>query len=98
MSGASNCSPWQRLAVAWSNECSPAKRWNCFGFSLVERGQRRVPPPPARITGRIIFAPDRTAEVAPCSSGRSGLHPPEIIDGVPEPLRKLRLRLPAQHL
>ena len=47
-------------SIAWSSNVFPSPiSMNCFGVDCVERGQRRVPPPPARMIwyvdiGRII--------------------------------------------
>lgn len=39
-----------REKVSWIMVSSDVKAWNCLGFSLRERGQRRVPVPPAMMT------------------------------------------------
>src|SRR5438874_8035940 len=56
ISGGSKTPPAHRWAVAWSSDSSPTIRWNCLGFPLLDNGHRRVPPPPDRMTGRIIAA------------------------------------------
>src|SRR3954454_17449751 len=89
ISGGSKALPAHRLAVAWSSDCSPTIRWNCLGFPLLDSGHRRVPPPPDRMTGRIIGArrpPSLRLQLA------------EIVDGEAKPLVEQHLRLPIEQL
>src|SRR6266704_3474009 len=43
-----------RSTVRWSIDLPPSTDISCFGFFFRERGQNRVPEPPARITAYII--------------------------------------------
>jgi hypothetical protein len=46
---------WQRSAVSCSSVRSPFTAWSGFGWYSRESGQSRVPEPPHRITGCIMF-------------------------------------------
>src|SRR3990167_49285 len=52
--GACMPSKARRLMVCWNRVSSPVRARNCLGNCLRERGQRREPLPPERITG-IMF-------------------------------------------
>lgn len=48
--------PEKRNRVSCNKECCPPMLRNCFGNSALDRGQRRVPMPPARMTGvNVLF-------------------------------------------
>ncbi|MNT42579.1 hypothetical protein D3C72_1790040 [compost metagenome] len=50
-SGACMPSKARRLMVCWNRVSVPVRARNCLGYCLRERGQRREPLPPERITG-----------------------------------------------
>ena len=47
--------PLRRRIVSCSMVLSPAKGKYCLGYALRDSGQRRVPEPPERITGVILY-------------------------------------------
>ena len=47
--------PEKRSSVSCSKECCAPMFRNCLGNSALDNGQRRVPIPPARMTGVNVF-------------------------------------------
>lgn len=49
------CVPEKRSSVSCNRECCAPMLRNCLGNSALDSGQRRVPIPPARMTGVNVF-------------------------------------------
>lgn len=52
----SSDAPEKRNSVSCSRECCEPMLRNCLGNSALDNGQRRVPMPPARMTGVNFFS------------------------------------------